>query len=90
MLKKLGADPSNFDNFWPISNLPFRSKILKNHDHLSVNNLYEQFKFGFHLFHCTETALHKFSDDLLIAADSGFLTILILLDLTAAFDTTSY
>ena len=93
ILKKPGADPSNFNNFRPISNLPFISKILEKtvasqlHSHLSHNNLYDQFQSGFRPLHSTETALIKITDDLLMAADSGLLTILILLDLSSAFDT---
>ena len=59
---------------------------LRQSHHLSQNNLYEQFQSGFLPLHCTETALIKITDNLLMAADSG-LAILILLDLSAAFDT---
>ncbi len=44
ILKKSGADPFNFDNFRPISNLPFISKIIEKciaiqiQEHLSNNN----------------------------------------------------
>lgn len=55
-----------------------------------MNNLYEQFQSGFHCYHSTETALVKISNDLLVAAHSGLLSILILFDLTSAFDTIFY
>uniref|UniRef100_A0A3P9I249 Reverse transcriptase domain-containing protein n=1 Tax=Oryzias latipes TaxID=8090 RepID=A0A3P9I249_ORYLA len=96
ILKKPGSDPNLFNNLRPISNLPFISKILEKivasqlYDHLKHNNLLEPFQSGFRPSHSTETALLKITNDLLIAADSALLTILILLDLSAAFDTISH
>lgn len=74
-------------------NLPFYpGKVVaaQVHDHLSVNNLYEQFKSGFLSYHSTETVLIKTSNDLLVEADSGPISILIILDLTSAFDNISH
>jgi len=96
ILKKPGADPNNFNNLHPISNLPFFLsfflflKSLKRQLHLRSNSI-QQFQSGFHPCHSTVTARVKITNDLLVAADSGLLlTILILLDLSAAFDTISH
>lgn len=93
LLKKPGLDHTILANYRPISKLPFISKILEKvvyaqlKSFLDEHNTLEIFQSGFKTLHSTESALLRVFNDILLVNDSGDHAILILLDLTAAFDT---
>uniref|UniRef100_A0A669E4F5 Reverse transcriptase domain-containing protein n=1 Tax=Oreochromis niloticus TaxID=8128 RepID=A0A669E4F5_ORENI len=96
ILKKPQLDPSLPNSYRPISKLPFISKILEKvvleqlNYFLDKNAVMDTFQSGFRKFHSTETALLRVSSDILMAADSGEYTVLVLLDLSSAFDTVDH
>uniref|UniRef100_A0A3B3I2H5 Reverse transcriptase domain-containing protein n=1 Tax=Oryzias latipes TaxID=8090 RepID=A0A3B3I2H5_ORYLA len=96
LLKKSNLDPKIMDNYRPVSNLPFLGKIIEKlvfiqlHDFLNEHNVLEKCQSGFRTNHSTETALLKILNDLRHNYDSQKLSVLVLLDLSAAFDTVDH
>ncbi len=64
-------------------------KVVHNQltDFLCGNNILDIFQSGFRTKHSTESALLKVTNDILLSIDSGKSVALMMLDLTAAFDT---
>ena len=95
LLKKPGLDLV-FKNYRPVSNLQYVSKLTERavfnqvHDHMVANCVYPMFQSAFRPRHSTETALVKVMNDILLAMNSRQVTLLVLLDLSSAFDTVNY
>ena len=96
LLKKPSLDPELLKNYRPVSNLTFISKTIERavanqlNGHLLTNNLHEAHQSAYKRFHSTETALLKVHNDILVALDERQAVFLLLLDLSAAFDTVNH
>jgi hypothetical protein len=93
LLKKPTQSPEELDNYRPVSNLSFLSKLIERAvvkqlvSHLCDFNLFVPVQSAYRAHHSTETALIRVMNDLLVAVDEGDAVILTLLDQSAAFDT---
>ena len=83
-----------FENFRPISNLPFVAKsaekatISQLSIHCAANTPFPEYQSAYRKNHSTElTALLKVQNDILLSMDRQEVTLLVLIDLSAAFDT---
>ena len=76
-----------------MSNLPTLGKILEYpavsrlNGHLDSNNLTDEFQSAYKAAHSTETALLRVKNDIVNELGQGRAVLLVLLDMSAAFDT---
>jgi len=86
----------HLNNFRPASNLEFLSKLIGEtvfvqlNNYLGENDLHEPLQSAYKIFYSTEAALFTVTNDIMLSFDKGDNVFLVLLDLSAAFDTVNH
>ena len=94
--QKSTPDKDILQNYRPVSNLPFVAKLVENvvakqiSTHVDENALRDPFQSANRRGHSTETALLRVKHDIVAALDRTCTTILVMLDLSCAFDTVDH
>jgi hypothetical protein len=95
-LKKPSLDANDLKNYRPISNISFPAKILEKVvaaqlvEHMTKNGLFDPYQSAYQKRMSCETALVKIKDDVDRMLDNGEAVLIVLLDLSAAFDTVEH
>lgn len=95
-LKKPSLDSDLLSSYRPISNLSFLSKIIEKAVHnqlteyLNDNKLFPSLQSGYRKSHSCETAILRIQNDVLFSMDKQSHVCLMLIDLSAAFDTINH
>ncbi|KAF7239428.1 Visinin-like protein 1 [Varanus komodoensis] len=93
VLKKASLDPEMAASYRPVANIPFLGKVLERvvagqlQALLDETDYLDPFQSGFRPGYGTESALVALYDDLCRERDRGSASLLVLLDLSVAFDT---
>ena len=96
LLKKPTADVEDMSNYRPVSNLAYMSKLAEKvvlqqiDNHLTTQSLHQPNQSAYRKNHSTETALVKIQNDILLEMDQKKCVLLVLLDMSAAFDTVDH
>ena len=92
-LKKPSLDQDVLKNYRPVSNIPLLSKVIEKvvarrlGEHLNSQDMQERFQSAYMKKHSTETALVWVTNDIKLSRDNQKGTLIVLLDLSAVFDT---
>lgn len=95
-LKGQSLDKDILSNYRPLSNLSFMSKALERCvmnqlvSYLESNDMFSTFQSAYRKFHSCETAITKISNDIHCFLDNKQFSLLLFLDLSAAFDTVDH
>ncbi len=96
ILKKSTLDKNQLKNYRPVSNIRFLGKLIEKvvssqlTSYIDNNQLAEPLQSAYKAKHGTETALVRVHNDILREVDNQKAVFLVLLDLSAAFDTLDY
>ena len=83
-------------NYRPVSNLQFISKIVERvtldqfTQHCNSNSLLPDYQSAYRKYYSCETSLVKLVNDILWAMEKQLVTVVVILDLSAAFDTVDH
>ena len=93
LIKKPGLDREMLKKYRPVSNLSFLSNVIEKVisirilGHILDNNIVDSFQSAYKAGHSCETALLRVYNDIVTTLGNGNGSFLVLLDLSASFDT---
>ena len=94
--KKTSLDPNNLKNYRPVSNIKFLSKVIEKYvvnticNYMRERNLERPLQSAYRTAHSTEFALLKVKNDIMTSIYHREGVSLVLLGLSAAFDTVTH
>ena len=92
-LRNIKLESDSFSSYRPVAKISFLSKVTEKfasiqvHNYLRQHGLFPSLRSAYRQHHFTETALLKVTDDILKTLDSHNEVVLVMLDLSAVFDT---
>ena len=93
IIKDKNGDRENFKNYRPVTNIPFMAKLIEKAannqivNYLEQNDMFPSHQSAYRKRHSCETAMLKIVDDIKVALSEKKMVMLVLLDLSSAFDT---
>ena len=93
LIKDVNGDVECMKNYRPLFNTQFLGKIIEKtilkqlEQHLTVNQLFSATQSGYRKYHSCETALLKIVNDIQLEMKENNLSLILMLDQSAAFDT---
>ena len=93
LIKDANGDHDDFKNYRPVHNTPLLAKVIEKcvlrqlNCHLHDHNLHVKSQSGYKKYHSCETAMIKVINDIQIEMQQNNITVVLMLDQSAAFDT---